>query len=508
MVTKKVKRKPKRKNKYYYTEEEESLGMKDGSWREIQRENSKKKLMSRGKKLLKDRMSDAEYYQQNVETSQEKERPKEKPRTKEEKKYKRGLFGKGRYIFTPSDLKLKRHAEISTLKTKTGKISEAASAGVKTEHLKRRDWLLGRKVATPKAITDKGGKINSQKLDNWRKEHPEEYEKWTNQRTRHEMHKARGEKLKNFGSRIGGKGSWIRRHTSKEAQLGTAKGTLEATTKTIKRFGTATHNIGEALSESAQHSIGPIQVFQLAFQRMSIALKWLIIIVFLLVILFVPWGIFYYTGWAVAAAFMFLIALIYWVFISFFRAIASVLVTLINMISRIIMNVLIYVVEALLSFFTGVDSDVKKWVPDPVWASKFEPSEAVPTPWDHPEFSSRSIQVPFNYWYDGRVLLEGSLIHFEQLANVPSLMIVSPPNWQSWMYDILIVKLLEKIPGFNVLGNAYNEIIGDGMAVAAANFVETSPPWLVIFVGCLPVIIIAIVILVIYFKYKREAQLR
>lgn len=329
--------------------------------------------------------------------------------------------------------------------------------------------------------------------------------------------KARGKLRKDTTGKVAGwfgkRGKSIKEGLSRENQLEAAKAALGATTRTISRTGAATGAIGESIAGAAEHSIGPIQVFKLAFQRMSVTLKWIIIIVFLFVILFVPWGVFYYTGWAVAAGFMFLVSLIYWVFISFFNGIAYVLVALINMITRIIMGILIFIAEAVLSLF---HKGQYRWIPDPAWSARFRPTtidgQEISTPWDHPGFLGTkpgyALEVPSNYWYEGRVLMEASLIRYDQIANVPALMFVSPPEWQPWMYNILIVKILEKIPGLATVARAWDEIIGRGMSQAAANFVETSPPWIVILLGCTPFIIIGIILVYIYLKYRKDAELK
>jgi hypothetical protein len=361
---------------------------------------------------------------------------------------------------------------------------------------KLRDSVIGRDISISDGVKD-------EKLLN----------KFERVKARRKWRKDTGGKVKKFFGEKAGKESWLRKHTDREHQLQYAKQALGATTRTVGRVGAATGAIGESIAGAAEHSIGPVQVFKLAFQRMSVTLKWLIIIVFLFVILFIPWGVFYYTGWAVAAAFMFLISLIYWVFVSFFNGIAYVLVSLINLITRVIMGILIFVAEAVLGIFMGSG---QRWVPDPAWAARFRPTtidgQLIEIPWDHPGFRGQTagyaIEVSNSYWYEGRVLMEASLIRYDQIANIPALMMVSPPEWQSWMYNILIVKILEKIPGLSNVASAWDNIIGRGLSNAAANFVETAPPWLVVLLGCTPLIIIAIVLIYIYWKYKGEARLQ
>jgi len=162
---------------------------------------------------------------------------------------------------------------------------------------------------------------------------------------------------------------------------------------TVRRGSRKIGSLGYALPS-------PIAVFTLAWQSMSKAMKFLIVLVFAVVIFFVPWGVFYYSGWAVGAGFMFLVSVIYWAFISFFNAIASIVVTLINATATIIMYGLINAVEIVTSF----------------------------------------MRVP--RWTAGRELVEKSLIQFDQLAEVPSLMTVIEPEWQSWMNNALITHLL------------------------------------------------------------------
>jgi hypothetical protein len=96
--------------------------------------------------------------------------------------------------------------------------------------------------------------------------------------------------------------------------------------KGILRGGQALNIIGSQLSESAKSSISPIQIFQIAWAKMSTVMKLLVAIVFLFALLFVPIGVFYYAGWAVGAGFMFLVALIYWIFVNIFNGIATVAV--------------------------------------------------------------------------------------------------------------------------------------------------------------------------------------
>jgi hypothetical protein len=393
--------------------------------------------------------------------------------------------------------------EKKTLLKKDGTLNTSNKAGIKANHLGKWDWIRGRKPRAPDSVIDEKGRIIQKKLNEWKQRDPDSYRKYLKQQNRFENKVNRWKKAGDWRGKHISWQSKIGKRLTRDSQLKYAKGAVDTTKRTITRFGSATADIGEAISESAEHSIGPIQVFQLAWQRMSITLKWLIIIVFLVVILFVPWGIFYYSGWAVAAAFMFLISLIYWVFISFFNGIAYVLVSLINGITRVVMGVIIFVVEYILDFFT---SNGTKFVPNPTWAARFKGD-----PWTYDAFkdaASRSttnaycVAVYSHYWYEGHILLEGSLIRYDQIANIPSLMFISPPEWQPWMYNIIIVKLFEHIPGLAAMVKAWDIHIGRGMSDAMGNFVATAEPWLVVLVGSLPFIAIIGIFLYVWYKNK------
>lgn len=397
--------------------------------------------------------------------------------------------------------------ELKTLLKDDGTINTSNKAGIKSDHLGRWDWIRGRKPRAPDSVLDEKGRIIQKKLSEWEKKDPDSYRKYLKQQNRFEKKINRKNKINKWRGKHVSWQSGIGKRLTRESQLKYAGEALDTTKRTITRFGTAGAQLGEAISETAEHSIGPIQVFQLAWQRMSVTLKWLIILVFLVVVFFVPWGIFYYSGWAVAAAFMFLISLIYWVFISFFNGIAYVLVSLINGITRVVMGVIIFVVEYILDFFTR---DGMKFVPNPTWAARFKGD-----PWTYDAFkdaASRSttnaycVAVYSHYWYEGHLLLEGSLIRYDQIANIPALMFISPPEWQPWMYNILIVKLLEHIPGLAALVKAWDQNMGRGMSDAMANFVATAEPWLVVFVGSLPFIVI--IAIFIYVWYTNRAILK
>jgi ABC-type multidrug transport system fused ATPase/permease subunit len=209
---------------------------------------------------------------------------------------------------------------------------------------------------------------------------------------------------------------------------------------------------------------------------MSVTLKWLIILVFLVVILFVPWGVFYYTGWAVGAAFMFLISLIYWVFASFFNAIAYVLVTAINAVASIIMGVIIWIVEFFMSLFMK------------------------------PNYFNPKSQAYEFYWQPGHALFDNSLLKYSDIATVPILMVPIKPDWQPWMNQILIVKFFELVPGAQAIANAFGTI-GDAMGKAFQDIIIHSPPWVVILIGLLPVILVISIVVWIYLKYRYAPEM-
>ena len=411
-------------------------------------------------------------------------------------------------------IKHAKQQEINNLRDPlTGELKEEDSIGLKPNHIGSMDLLLGRK---PK-------KLSHNAEESLKKNNPKNYKKYIRQRNRWDSKLARKQKVRDWSNRhFTDPKSFRKRWLSKGGAYKAGKEITHTTSRAILRTGQATARLGEAVSTSAAQSVGPIQIFQMAWARMSVTLKWLIIIVFMVVILFVPWGIFYYAGWAVGAAFMFLISLIYWVIANFFNGIAYVLVSIINGIVRVIMGVVIFIVEVILDFFTVGTGDTYsdgtpiqgrywKWVPDPTWVARFRPKEGVATPWDHEGFLEHrlgyAIYVYPHYWYEGRVLLDSSLIRYEQLANIPALMFVSPPPWQDWMYNIIIVKLLEHIPGLGAVIKGWGESFGKGMSDAMANFVATAPPWLVILVGCIPFFIVIGIVLYVYYKNREKYNL-
>ena len=245
----------------------------------------------------------------------------------------------------------------------------------------------------------------------------------------------------------------------------------------------------------------PVQIWTLAWQKSSKTMKYLIALVFFLAIFFVPWGIFYYAGWAMAAAVMFLISLIYWVFVNIFNGIASIIISIINGIVRVIMGAVILIVEFIMNVFTR---DTHKWVPDPLWASRYSGD-----PWSYTMFMLHrpgyAVRVPAEYWWQGHVLLEGSLIRYDQLANIPSLMLVEAPPWEPWMYTTLIVKFFEHIPGLNGLANGMF-MLNEGIAGGFADFVSTADPLHVIVVGCIPIILVASVLGYVYYSNRHHLR--
>ena len=164
----------------------------------------------------------------------------------------------------------------------------------------------------------------------------------------------------------------------------------------IRRGGETAAKFGYALP-------GPVQIFVLAWQKTTKALKWLTILVFALVLLFVPVGVFSYAGWAVGAAFMFLLSLIFWVFVNLFNGLASILVTIINGIASIIMGAIIWVIEAIMDFFMTGEG---------------------------------------YYWTNGHELLDNALIKYSQIANVPELYHIVTPTWEPWMNEPLFAHLM------------------------------------------------------------------
>lgn len=305
---------------------------------------------------------------------------------------------------------------------------------------------------------------------------------------------------------------------AREKWLGYAKGTnrwLERNTgRTLMGLG----NLGEGISQSAATSISPIQIFQMAWTRLSATLKVLVIFIIFAAILFIPWGLFYYTGWAIAATFMFLISLIYWLMISMLNGIAFIAVTIVNGVITIIMRMVIFIVEAILQFLVRHHMKV---VPVPTWAAGIE-GDPYANPdyqadaaelqtaitqgtahWDNPVVFDYAQAIPSNYWYQGHLLLESSLIAYDQIANVPSLMFAQAPEWKDWMYETVIVKFIN-ILGLDTIGNSFKDWMAVGISNSFESFINFAPPWIVVLVGLLPAIIIGIIIYLIYKKNKMD----
>lgn len=173
--------------------------------------------------------------------------------------------------------------------------------------------------------------------------------------------------------------------------IGIAKGAAHAISGT-----------GEAAGRFGHRLPGPLSVFTLAWQKMTKALKTLIVGVFALALLFVPYGVFYYTGWAIGAAFMFLVSVIFWVFVSLFNSIAYAIVAIINGVTTIFMSAVIFLVESILGMLPG---------------------DAM-------------------LWDNGRELMNNALIKYGQVANIPSLYHIVEPDWQSWMNNTIIGQVI------------------------------------------------------------------
>ena len=234
-----------------------------------------------------------------------------------------------------------------------------------------------------------------------------------------------------------------------------------------KRAGKTAANFGYSLP-------GPFQVWTLAWQKTTKALKWLTLIVFALVLFFVPIGVFWYTGWAVGAAFMFLVSLIYWVFTNLFNGIAYVIVSFINGIVTLLMNVIIWMVESVLGLFMNHNAEPKH-IPNP------DPA------------ADNWIYVDPNYWTEGHQLLHGSLIKYNQIANVPSLMLVSSPGWESWMNEPIFSKL------FNIFGISLDL---SWLAAPIREFYSNLAPAQAVAVGLCIIAIPIVFLIVVYWRNR------
>ena len=216
----------------------------------------------------------------------------------------------------------------------------------------------------------------------------------------------------------------------------------------------AAQGIGKAGEAYGKALPGPFQVWTLAWQKTSRALKTLSVLVFAVVLLFVPWGVVIYTGWAVGAAFMFLIALIFWVFVNLFGGIGSALVAGINGLFSIVMGSIIYVVEAI--------------------------------------FNALNIGT---VWQNGRDLLENSLINLDQIANVPSLYHIVTPEWRPEYNTTIISKILEVLgiqTDFTMFSDKFKEF-----------YISLSPEYAVI-IGLAIVAIPIVYLLVVYYKNRYQ----
>jgi len=237
----------------------------------------------------------------------------------------------------------------------------------------------------------------------------------------------------------------------------------------IRQLGGGVKDIGSAITSFPAGGMirNVVDVFVMAWNKMSTTMKLLIALVFFVAILFVPWGIFYYVGWAVGAAFMFLISLIYWVFVNLFNGLASGIIAIINGVATVFMGFIIWVVEAIMHIFMGSS-----------WS-----------------------------WWNGRALMENSLISYHSIAgNVPSLLTIQTPVWQGWFNTTLIVKLFEHIPALQGIVDAYNDFIVAGMRNAFAGFVNTAEGWQVILVGLIPLFAVIGVLIYIYYTNRYKIQ--
>jgi hypothetical protein len=221
-------------------------------------------------------------------------------------------------------------------------------------------------------------------------------------------------------------------------------------------------NVSKILPQVGFSLPGPFQVFTLAWQKMTSTMKLVIVMVFFLAILFLPWGIFYYAGWAIGAAAMFLVSMIYWIFVNFFNAIATGIIGVVNGVATIFMGFIIWIVEAIMGVFMNG-----------------------------------------YHWVNGRDLLTNSLITYNTVADVPSLLTVKVPEWQNWFNTTLIAKLLEHVPGLQAFVNAYNDVVVKAIKNVFSGFVESAPGWQVILIGLIPIFIIAAIVIIVYVRNRK-----
>jgi hypothetical protein len=308
--------------------------------------------------------------------------------------------------------------------------------------------VYGKRAKYGKDEIYKGRIFTKQEKISWKRQ--ERHKKYLEGKGVRGWVKKRGEGIKTWATGRGVPGKWAWTHKGKAFQKG-----VEGGVKTTRALSEASARWGESLP-------GPFQVWTLAWKKMTNAMKWLTIGVFLFVLLFIPWGIFYYTGWAVAAAFMFLISIIYFVFVNAFNGIGFVIVSVINMVASIIIGLVIMVAETVLDFFITGEG---------------------------------------YRWEAGHTLLENSLITYDELASPISLITVETPAWQSWFNTILIVKIFEHLPGLQPIADGFG-YIGDGIRAAFQGFVETADAWQVVIVGMIPIICIIIILAYAYFKNR------
>lgn len=322
---------------------------------------------------------------------------------------------------------------------------------------------------------------------------------------------------------------WFSKYGAKGTTFGVGKRGVKYTGLGITLGGAGLKSIAGKASETMKQSIGPIQIFQMAWSRTTGVIKFGIALVFLLALFFVPIGIFYYTGWAVGAAIMFLISLIYWVFINIFNGIAYVIISALNGIITIMIQVIITLVETVLGWLRG--SGTWLVVPNPIWAAQYSRSTGN-DPWGAKVFADAQASineqiklltsktsndiaaivntqayaryVPPSYWYEGHLLIENTLIRYDQIANIPVLMLISRPEWQP-AYNETIVSAILRLFGLSDIADAFkNAIYNIGYTKAFQGFATNSEPWLVVLVGLLPLITIALIVYYIYRKNKSE----
>jgi hypothetical protein len=311
-------------------------------------------------------------------------------------------------------------------------------------------------------------------------------------------------KQREFKVRGKGIGRKIREGTygekGRKKWLGRARGVTDYGSRNLTRTFQGVGQLGEAISKGASQSIGPIQIFQMAWGRLSTTLKYLVMFVILGAVLFIPWGIFYYTGWAIAAAFMFLISLVFWLMVNILNGVARIAVTVVNGVVTIIMNLVIFLVQGILGFITESGTKI---VPEPTWASTFEGN-----PWEaitQSQYAQYAVTKDNSYWYQGHLLLEGTLINYNEIATIPTLMVAETPMWQDWMNTTLIVRLIQLL-GLDSFAETFKEYTTKGISSAFESFIEFAPPWMVVIVGLLPAILLGIGVYEYYRRSKRKIE--